>query len=94
MGACCFLQSLAHFGTSVGETTYQPVELAPGARVRPSTNHWVSYQPTIGHFTNQLLGVLPTDGLVLGLRFTVLVLGFGFRVLVLGFRVLAVGFVF
>ena len=21
---------------------------APGARVRPSTNHWVSYQPTIG----------------------------------------------
>ena len=24
------------------------VDLAPGARVRPSTNHWVSYQPTIG----------------------------------------------
>ena len=24
MGACCFLQSLAHFGTSVGETTDQP----------------------------------------------------------------------
>ena len=40
------------------------VYLAPGARVRPSTNHWVSYQPTIGYLTNQQLGILPTDGLV------------------------------
>ena len=53
---------------------------APGARVRPSTNHWVSYQPTSGYLTNQLLGILPTDGLVLGFRFTVLVLGFSFSV--------------
>ena len=30
------------------------VFFAPGARVRPSTNHWVSYQPTIGYLTNQL----------------------------------------
>ena len=46
------------------------VLLAPGARVRPSTNNWVSYQPTIGYLTNyqptigyltnQLLGILPT----------------------------------
>ena len=74
------------------------VFLAPGARVRPSTNHWVSYQPTIGYLTNQLLGILPTDAYVLGFRFTVLVLGFSFRVWFwgfgLGFRVLAVGFVF
>ena len=34
------------------------VLLAPGARVRPFTNHWVSYQPTIWHLTNQLLGIL------------------------------------
>ena len=46
----------------------------PGARVRPSTNHWVSYQPTIG----LLLGFL-------GFSFKVLVLGFSSRVLVLGF---------
>ena len=56
------------------------VNIAPGARVRPSTNHWVSYQPTSGYLTNQLLGILPTDGLVLGFRFTVLVLGFSFSV--------------
>ena len=75
--------------------------LAPGARVRPSTNHWVSYQPTIGYLTNQLSGILPTDGYVLGFCFTVLVLRLSFRVWllgfwfrVLGFRVLAVGFVF
>ena len=37
------------------------VYLPPGARVRPSTNHWVSYQPTIGYLTNQLLGILPTN---------------------------------
>ena len=37
------------------------VYLVPGARVRPSTNHWVSYQPTIGYLTNQLLGILPTN---------------------------------
>ena len=54
--------------------------LAPGARVRPSTNHWASYQPTIGHLTNQLLGILPTDGYVLGFCFTVLVLRLSFRV--------------
>ena len=39
----------------------QEVTLPPGARVRPSTNHWVSYQPTIGYLTNQLLGILPTN---------------------------------
>ena len=43
---------------------------SPGARVRPSTRF----------LTNQLLGILPTDGLVLGFCFTVLVLGFSFRV--------------
>ena len=47
------------------------VMFAPGARVRPSTNNWVSYQPTIGYLTNyqptigyltnQLLGILPTN---------------------------------
>ncbi len=35
--------------------------IVPGARVRPSTNHWVSYQPTIGYLTNQLLGISPTN---------------------------------
>ena len=35
--------------------------LVPGARVRPPTNYWVSYQPTIGYLTNQLLGILPTN---------------------------------
>ena len=30
------------------------VYLPPGARVRPPTNYWVSYQPTIGYLTNQL----------------------------------------
>ena len=37
------------------------VLVVPGARVRPSTNHWVFYQPTIGYLTNQLLGILPTN---------------------------------
>ena len=38
------------------------VSLPPGARVRPPTNYWVSYQPTIGYLTNQLLlGILPTN---------------------------------
>ena len=37
------------------------VTLVPGARVRPPTNYWVSYQPTIGYLTNQLLGILPTS---------------------------------
>ena len=37
------------------------VYLPPGARVRPPTNYWVSYQPTIGYLTNQLLGILPTN---------------------------------
>ena len=32
------------------------VYLAPGARVRPSTNHWVSYQPTIGYLRVLVLG--------------------------------------
>ena len=41
--------------------TIQSVHLPPGARVRPPTNYWVSYQPTIGHLTNQLLGILPTN---------------------------------
>ena len=49
------------------------VILAPGARVRPSTNHWVSYQPTIGYLTDRWL------------CFRVSFYGFGFRVLVLGF---------
>ena len=31
------------------------VQVPPGARVRPPTNYWVSYQPTIGYLTNQLL---------------------------------------
>ena len=35
--------------------------IVPGARVRPPTNYWVSYQPTIGYLTNQLLGILPTN---------------------------------
>ena len=30
------------------------VYLPAGARVRPPTNYWVSYQPTIGYLTNQL----------------------------------------
>ena len=30
------------------------VIVPPGARVRPPTNYWVSYQPTIGYLTNQL----------------------------------------
>ena len=38
-----------------------PEKLPPGARVRPPTNYWVSYQPTIGYLTNQLLGILPTN---------------------------------
>ena len=33
-----------------------PVELPPGARVRPS-NNWVSYQPTIGYLTNSVVKV-------------------------------------
>ena len=37
------------------------VYIPPGARVRPPTNYWVSYQPTIGYLTNQLLGILPTN---------------------------------
>ena len=39
-----------------------------------------AHPPNIGFLTNQLLGILPTDGLVLGFCFTVLVLGFSFRV--------------
>ena len=41
---------------------------APGARVRPSTNHWVSYQPTSGYLTNRWFS------------FRVSFYGFGFRV--------------
>ena len=37
------------------------LNIPPGARVRPPTNYWVSYQPTIGYLTNQLLGILPTN---------------------------------
>ena len=40
---------------------YDKVKIPPGARVRPPTNYWVSYQPTIGYLTNQLLGILPTN---------------------------------
>ena len=39
------------------------VKVPPGARVRPRTNYWVSYQPTnywVYH-PNQLLGILPTN---------------------------------
>ena len=43
-------------GLKVGKLC-KMVMFAPGARVRPSTNHWVSYQPTIGNLTNQLLGI-------------------------------------
>ena len=52
-----------HSPYRIYETT---VYLAPGARVRPSTKHWVSYQPTIGYLTNRW--------------FRVSFYGFGFRV--------------
>ena len=42
-------------------TSYIVVYLPPGARVRPPTNYWVSYQLTIRYLTNQLLGILPTN---------------------------------
>ena len=50
-----------HYGKGCLEVEGQRVEIPPGARVRPPTNYWVSYQPTIGYLTNQLLGILPTN---------------------------------
>ena len=49
--------------TTISATTATIIRviIPPGARVRPPTNYWASYQPTIGYLTNQLLGILPTN---------------------------------
>ena len=57
----CLFSELLEVELLWGESRRGDVFVVPGARVRPSTNHWVSYQPTIGYLTNQLLGILPTN---------------------------------
>ena len=54
------------YSQNSGKISPVVVIVPPGARVRPPTNYWVSYQPTIGYLTNQpTIGyIIPTNSWV------------------------------